>query len=302
MEVLKLGVFAFARSAYLTLEKLVADSSVDIRFIALRTGDDDKDIKGLCKEHNIDCLENIKVNSEVFIEKAVAYNCDLFVSMNFDQILKSEIINLPPLKTINCHTGLLPFYKGRNILNWVLINDEKEYGVTVHYVDEGIDTGDIVLQERYPITDEDSYYTLLEAVFPRYAEVLYRAIKEIQAGTSKRIKQEEIHPTGFYCGGRGSGDEIVDWYQPSRSIFNFVRAVYHPEQLCAASYVKGKEVLIKKARMVPQAPAYIGIPGQVVGKSSGSFTVKTADTVIEVTDYESPEKIRIGTRFSNKEA
>jgi methionyl-tRNA formyltransferase len=65
--------------------------------------------------------------------------------MSFNQIFKSEIINLPRLKTINCHAGKLPFYRSRNILNWVLINDEKEFGITVHYVDEGIDTGDIIL-------------------------------------------------------------------------------------------------------------------------------------------------------------
>ena len=59
----------------------------------------------------------------------------------------------------------LPFYKGRNILNWVLINDEKEFGITVHYVDEGIDTGDIILQETFPIIDSDDYSTLLDKAY-----------------------------------------------------------------------------------------------------------------------------------------
>ena len=64
--------------------------------------------------------------------------------MSFNQILKKKIINLPHLKTINCHAGKLPFYRGRNVLNRVLINDENEFGITIHYIDEGIDTGDIV--------------------------------------------------------------------------------------------------------------------------------------------------------------
>ena len=77
--------------------------------------------------------------------------------MSFDQIFKEEIINIPPLKIINCHAGKLPFYRGRNILNWALINDEKEFGITVHYVDFGIDTGDSILQKNYEITDDDDY-------------------------------------------------------------------------------------------------------------------------------------------------
>ena len=81
--------------------------------------------------------------------------------MSFDQIFKSEIIYLSKHKIINCHAGKLPFYRGRNVLNWVLINDE-EFGITVHYVDEGIDTGDIILQKKFPISDQDNYKTLLE--------------------------------------------------------------------------------------------------------------------------------------------
>ena len=73
--------------------------------------------------------------------------------MSFNQIFRKDIINLTPIGIINCHAGKLPFYRGRNILNWVLINDEKEFGITVHFVDEGIDTGDIILQKTFPITD-----------------------------------------------------------------------------------------------------------------------------------------------------
>ena len=77
--------------------------------------------------------------------------------MSFNQIFKREMIDLPKYGTINCHAGKLPFYRGRNILNWALINDEKEFGITVHYMDEGIDTGDIIVQRTYPIGEEDDY-------------------------------------------------------------------------------------------------------------------------------------------------
>ena len=99
------------------------------------------------------------------------------------QILKAPIIKfrfLFPMKTINCHAGALPFYRGRNILKWTLINDEKSLGVTLYYMDEGIDTGDIILQSHCEINDNDNYATLFETAYKKCAEVLYQALKMLQ--------------------------------------------------------------------------------------------------------------------------
>ena len=129
----------------------------------------------------------------------IKYDCDLFVSMSFNQIFRSVLINFPALKTINCHAGKLRFYRGRNILNWVLINDEKEFEITIHYVDESIDTGDIILQRCYQITDEDDYSTLLQRAYEGCATNLYDAIKDVQDGKVNTIVQKNIDQLGFYC-------------------------------------------------------------------------------------------------------
>lgn len=168
------------------------------------------------------------INSAEFIGKMRGYGVDLFVSMSFNQIFKAEMINLPRLKTINCHVGKLPFYRGRNILNGALIKDEKEFGITAHYVDEGIDTGDIILQETYPITDRDDYGTLLERAYAGCADVLYDAVKMVQGGKAHAVKQDTIDRVGMYCGMRKPGDEIICWNHTSREIFNFMRALYKP--------------------------------------------------------------------------
>ncbi|MEA1052839.1 formyltransferase family protein [Lamprobacter modestohalophilus] len=81
------------------------------------------------------------------------------------QIFKKSTIERLDLGAINCHAGKLPFYRGRNILNWALINDEEEFGITVHSVDTGVDTGDIIRQQCFPITDADDYSTLLERAY-----------------------------------------------------------------------------------------------------------------------------------------
>ena len=194
----------------------------------------------------------------------------------------------------------LPFYRGRNILNWALINDEKEFGITVHYLDEGIDTGDIILQEVYPITDEDDYNTLLNRAYDGCADVLYRAMKMIQNEEVKTIRQNDIDPVGMYCGMRKAGDEVIDWGESSREIFNFIRALCTPGPQ-AVSWINGKKVSINRARMVPGAHAYKNIIGQVMGKTREGFIIKTGDTILEIIEYTYDGKIRVGDRLTDHE-
>ena len=293
---LKIGYFADGAWAHKAFEKLIHDKTIQIVFIMVRYETRDKVLTAYAEQYNIPLLIHENINSATFVELVKKYNADLFVSMSFNQIFGKAIRELPPLKTINCHAGKLPFYRGRNILNWVLINDEKEFGITVHYVDKGIDTGDIILQRVYEITDEDNYATLLERAYEGCAGLLYDAIKLIQDNRVKTIRQTDIDKVGMYCGRRCIGDEITDWNQSSREIFNFVRAICKPGPQ-ATSFIRGEKILINKVRMIEGARAYKNTVGQVVGKSENGFFVKTQDTVVEVIEYTYKGKVRTGDRL-----
>jgi methionyl-tRNA formyltransferase len=184
-------------------------------------------------------------------------------------------------------------------LNWVLINDEKEFGITVHFVDEGIDTGDIVMQQVYPITDEDTYGTLLKVAYDECAKLLYKAIKQIQEGRFKKIKQNTIHPVGFYCGRRTVGDEIIEWRSTSREIFNFVRALSSPGPL-ATTYIDNVPIKINRVKLIEEAPEFKNIPGQILSKTKNGFLVKTRDSFVEILDIDTEANIRVGARFENE--
>jgi methionyl-tRNA formyltransferase len=216
--------------------------------------------------------------------------------MSFNQIFRKAILAIPPARIINCHAGKLPFYRGRNILNWALINDEKEFGITVHYVDTGIDTGDILAQDCHPITDADDYASLLQRAHTGCADILYRTVTDIRWGRAKPRRQAEIHPVGFYCGMRGPGDERIDWSRTSREIFNLVRAVCRPAPM-ACTYLDAREVRINRVRMIPDAPVYRCVPGQVVGKAGERIIIKTGDTTVEALEYVCEGRIRIGDRL-----
>jgi methionyl-tRNA formyltransferase len=293
---LKIGYFADGLWAHEAFKLLIADNNIEIKFICVRFDTNDDVLKGFAHSHTIDYIRHKNVNSKEFIDTVKKYDCDLFVSMSFDQIFREEIINTPRLKTINCHAGKLPFYRGRNILNWALINDEKEFGITVHYVDTGIDTGDIVLQKTYPITDLDDYKTLLARAVDGCALILYQAVRLFVDNNVKPIKQSDIHPVGFYCSQRKEGDEIINWKQTSREAFNFIRALCKPGPM-ARSSTNGKEIKLNKSRIINLAPSYKNTIGSVVGITNAGFIVKTLDSTLEITEYEYDGKMRIGDRL-----
>ena len=296
---LNIGYFADGPWSHLAFQKLIKDQDIEINFVCARFDTKDKTLRNYCSDYGIDYFKHENINSKDFIDCISKYECNLFVSMSFNQIFKTEIINLPNLKTINCHAGKLPFYRGRNILNWVLINDEKEFGITVHFVDEGIDTGDIILQETYPIKDSDDYSTLLQVAHVECANVLNSAINLIKSQSFSTIKQKDIHPVGLYCSKRKSGDEILDWNQTSREVFNFIRAICKPGPM-SRSYVNGKEIKINKAEIVKNVPKYKSTVGLVLEKNDKGIYVKTIDSLVRLTEYEYDGKLRVGDKLESK--
>jgi methionyl-tRNA formyltransferase len=293
---LSIGYFADGKWAHEAFKLIQSNDDIDIKFICARFDSEDKILKNFAEEYNIDYLKYKNVNSEEFLKKISGYECDLFVSMSFNQIFKTKIINIPKYKLINCHAGKLPFYRGRNVLNWVLINDEKDFGITVHYVDEGIDTGDIILQRTFKISDSDKYSTLLDKAYVECARILYDAIVLIQKGEVTTIKQRDIHKVGMYCGIRKEGDEVINWDQNSRELFNFIRAICDPGPM-ARSVLNGKEIKINASEIIEGAPIYKGIVGQVLNKEAGSFIVKVKDTVLKITEYIYDGNIKVGDRL-----
>ena len=289
----KIGYFADGPWSHNAFKILVKDSRIKISFIVPRKDTSDQTLKKFSTDYNIDYLNPEDINSDEFYEKVKKYNCDIFVSLSFNQIFRKRIFNLPRLKTINCHAGKLPFYRGRNVLNWCLINDEKEFGITVHMIDEGIDTGDIILQRVYKISEKDDYKSILNKAHVECGIILYDAIKKIINNDYTLIKQDSIDPIGFYCGGRGEGDELIDWNQNSRQVFNFIRSICHPGPK-ATTFFKGHEVKINKVEFIPNIKTYLNKPGQILNKFNGGYIIKTKDTFIKIFEVETEINLKVG--------
>lgn len=304
---MKIGYFADGPWSHLALEKLVSNGH-KICFIVPRYDTQDPKLKVWSEELDVPFLLSSNVNDPVFVESLREFGVELFISMSFNQILRSDIIRFPPKGFINCHAGKLPFYRGRNPLNWVLINGETSMGITVHYVDEGIDTGDIIHQDEVPILPADDYGTLLDKAVEACPSALLKAVGKIGTGDFQPIAQSTIHPVGSYFGRRRIGDEIIDWNWPSERIHNFIRAVTSPAPGARSNRDGESEVIFWRSELIEGAPSYISTPGEVVGRTGEGVVVKSGSSTLLVkcvSELDGDEKkrqlhvprYRIGTRF-----
>lgn len=295
---MKIGYFADGPWAHLALERILADRRFAIAFIVPRFDTRDPVLAGHASRLGIDFLLLEDINDATSIERLCGFGAELFVSMSYNQIFSEAVIASAPRGVINCHAGALPFYRGRNILNWALINDAKSFGVTVHYVNAGIDTGDIILQRLLPISDHDDYATLLSRAIAACAETLVESLDQIARDTTVRTRQSSIHPIGTYFGRRRPGDEWIDWTWSSRRIFNFVRALAPPGP--AARTLRSSEVIeILAAAQIEHAVDYIATPGEVVGQTGQGAVIKTGDSTLLLTRVRSASSkpLRIGARL-----
>ena len=281
---MKIGFFGDGPWAERALLPLAQDPRYTIVFVAVRASRPDPNLTEMAKRRGIPLLCPVSVNSDESLAEIGGFGADLHVSMSYDQILRAPILKLPPRGTLNCHAGALPFYRGRNPLTWAIINGEQEFGVTVHWVDLGIDTGDIVRQVKTPIMASDTYATLLASAEELCASTLVRAISDVYEGTDQRIVQSTIDPVGMYCCRRREGDEEIDWTSSTISIERFVRALVPPGP-GARTLWKDAPYAILAAEKIDGARPYSGAAGEVIGRDSDGILVKSGDTFVRLTRW-----------------
>ena len=303
---MRIGYFADGPWGRRALKRIEEAPELEVAFVVLRHDAPDSELKSRAGRLGVPTFAPEDINASAILEELAGYEPDLNVSMSYDQILRSEAIEMAPEGFINCHAGALPFYRGRNVLNWALINGEERFGVTVHDVEQGIDTGDILVRRLGPIAPDDDYGSLLDRAADLCADVLLEALEDIRNGTASRTPQEEIHPVGFYSSRRREGDEWIDWTWPTARIHNLIRALAPPGP-GARTLLDGDSVVLLGAERIPQAPAYIDRPGTVVGRGEGGVVVKTGDTTLRVTtiadwaggepNHSRTPRLRVGTTF-----
>jgi len=180
----------------------------------------------LASGHGIPVFSPEDINHPIWVQKIKKFAPDILFSFYYRNMVSSKILDIPPFGCLNLHGSLLPKYRGRCPINWVLVNGETETGVTLHYMTPRADDGDIVCQEKIPISDTDAARTVHDKAANSVADMLKGTLPKLRDGTAPRIPQD--HSQATYFGARGPEDGKIDWSQDAYKIRNLVRAVSRP--------------------------------------------------------------------------
>ena len=178
-------------------------------------------IKKYALEHNLKVFQPIKIKDNM--EDILSIPCDIIITCAYGQILPSKILEYPKLGCINVHASLLPKYRGGAPIHWCLINGEEKTGITIMYMDKGMDSGDIIKQEEYIIKDDDNVSILHDKLSEIGSRLLLDTLPSIINKTNERIKQDENLVTYGYNITRE--DERLDFNLTGKEIINKIRGL-----------------------------------------------------------------------------
>jgi methionyl-tRNA formyltransferase len=243
-------------------------------------------------------------------EEFRALKPDLQVMAFVTLFVPEDFLNIPTRGSIQYHPSLLPKYRGPSAINWPIIQGETETGLSIFWPDNGLDTGDVLLQKKTPIGFEDSLGSVyFDRLFPMGVEAMLESVDLVTAGKAPRIKQDESQAT--YEGRCVADNARIDWGKPWRQIHNLIRGCSPAPG--AWTTLDGSTLQVFEAKPLPaRDPKGIGGKmGEIVAVEADGFTVVCADGRIKVLrvkpadggkvgagDYAAAAKLAAGTRLS----
>ncbi|MGQ9558040.1 MAG: methionyl-tRNA formyltransferase [Desulfurispora sp.] len=244
-------------------------------------------VKVLAGELGLPVCQPEKIRDRSFVDYLHGCMPDVIVVVAYGRILPPEILHLPPRGCINVHASLLPLYRGAAPIHRAIMNGECTTGVTTMLMNEGLDTGDILLQEAEPIGEADNVADLHDRLSRRGARLLVRTLEELAAGTLHRIPQDDSRAT--YAPPLRRDDELIDWQRPVREIFNRVRGLDPWPGAC--TIWEGRPIKIWRVSLPGAPPDHkIGsaAPGTVLAELDRGLLVQGGDGVLLVNELQLP--------------
>jgi UDP-4-amino-4-deoxy-L-arabinose formyltransferase/UDP-glucuronic acid dehydrogenase (UDP-4-keto-hexauronic acid decarboxylating) len=283
---MKAVVFAYHNVGIVGLDAL-AQEKFDIRAIFSHLDDPQENIWfgsvpqwGNKNQIPVFCPKN--VNTPEWIGRVREISPEVIFSFYYRNLLGSDLLTIPPAGAFNLHGSLLPAYRGRSPVNWVLVNGEQRTGVTLHYMLKTPDAGDIVGQKEVPIEFEDTAYTLYQKLCIKAKELLEEVLPLIKKGSAPRVAQDLSQ--GSYYGGRRPEDGKIDWDWPAMKIYNLIRAVTEPFPGAFTYLPGGEKLFIWWALPEKASPSHD--PGGALAFEKGKVYVKASDGRLRLLDIE----------------
>ncbi len=242
-------------------------------------------------------------------EEFRALKPDLQVMAFVTLFVREDFLKIPTHGSIQYHPSLLPAYRGPSAINWPIIKGETETGLSIFWPDNGLDTGDVLIQKRTPISPTDTLGSVyFDRLFPMGVEAMLEAVDLVKAGKAPRLKQDETKAT--YEGRCGPDNARIDWGKPWIQIDRLIRGCNPAPGAC--SQLDGKTIKIFEAKPLPakDPKGIAGKMGEIVAIDNDGFSVACADGRFKVTrvqadgpkiaanEFATNAKLNPGMRFS----
>jgi len=219
---------------------------------------------------------------------------NLMILAGYPKIIKRDLFSRFQLGAMNLHASPLPNFRGGSPLNWAIIEGQEHWGISIIDIDDGIDTGDVILQRNMNILHEWTIKETTDNVNDLYCDMLVELLDRIRKGTLERKPQKDFHVPGSFYTKRKPEDGIIRFHKMNKiKIYNTVRALTSPYP-GAFAYYKGEKVPIWKADLL-DGECYRGIPGRVAERRGKDIIVICIRGGVLLKNM--PKKIKVGTDF-----
>lgn len=247
-------------------------------------------VKECALAHGIPVMQPVKIRKAEAVAELKETEADIYIVAAFGQILSQEILDIPRFGCLNIHASLLPDYRGSAPIQWVILNGEKETGVTIMQMDAGIDTGDMLLKSAVPIGEKETDETLFDKLSAAGSALIVEALKKLEAG--ELIPEKQGDTDSFYARQLEKGMGLIDWKEPSAMIERRVRGLYSWPG--AYTFYKGKMLKIRMAEAVAE-PADAE-PGTVSAVTKDVVWVNTGEGKLLLQEVQLEGKKRMAVK------
>jgi len=245
-------------------------------------------VKECAQKLGIPVFQPTKVREEQAVDRLAEENADVIVVAAYGQILPSRILHMTKYGCVNIHGSLLPKYRGAAPIQWAVINGEKTSGITIMQMDEGVDTGDILMQTSTPLTERETAQTLYDRLSVMGGGMILEALDAIEAGTAVRTKQDDSLASYAKMLKKDIGE--IDWNASAVEIDRLIRGVYPWPG--AFTWLGSKQLKIWAAQPAEGIQAEYG-PGQIQEGGKDALLVGTGDGVLAVYELQLEGKKRL---------
>ncbi len=243
-------------------------------------------VKECALKHGLTVFQPVKIKTQENVEQLRSYEADIFVVAAFGQILSKEILEMPKYGCVNIHASLLPKYRGAAPIQWAVIDGEEETGITIMQMNEGVDTGDILMQEVIKLDKKETGASLFDKLADCGAQLIVKALVEIEKGSLTPIKQEESKSTHAKMLNKELGK--LDFSQEAVVLERKIRGLNSWPS--AYTYFKGKTLKIWDADVEPQDGAE---NGRVTEVTKDSFCIATKKGSLRIKEVQLEGKKRM---------